>query len=221
MAVTGYDKQMVNDSLVQVRVTYGNVCKNVGGEAQNFIQNLADLWASATAQDWFRETYKPSVDNLFLGAGGVNECFNSILNVISNAGNTWSAELNHGIDSFTGAFSDQYVPMNISPIKQVLPDGTVGADIQACQSTSESGFANITSAIDSVCVQLKESLARSGFKDEANKQQVNLDNAIDAVNQSFKATFKKIQESLMQTIREEANRHEDVAANVAGTFNAN
>lgn len=211
--VTGYSVNGINSVLDGVRESYDNFYNSLDNDVRNTIDSISHLWASGTAQNFFKNRFKPIIEELFQGQQGVNNCVKSILSAVSNAGNNWAKELQNN-DSFSGDFAIKYLGIGVEPIQDHFPDQTAGADIEATKNEAESQLSTMKQHVTECCENLKNAVDKAAFLDTEGLQRTSLKSAIDKVNESFEETIDTIKNAMITDVETETN---DIKSHAAAT----
>ena len=90
MGLSGFDPNLVNQSINSVQRAYENLIQALGDDMQTkFIGGMQDKWACNDAQQFFNNNFKPSIDSLLSESTRI---FESVVNTMGQAGEAWAEQ---------------------------------------------------------------------------------------------------------------------------------
>lgn len=217
--VTGYDAQEINKVLTSVKEAYQNFYKSFENDNRNTIERMTNLWESGTAKRFFSEDYKPTMEDLINGAGGLNNCVRSIIEAIANAGNNWSKTLENS-DTFSDEFSPSTLNVETGSIQDHFAGGQKsGAKIDETKDYTTTQLETMQQHVEDCCDQLRNAVDKAAFLDNYGLQSDSLISAIETVNDSFIEAISAIGGRITERVESEMDVTETQAQNT--TFEVN
>ncbi len=199
VGLTGFNPDEVAQSIKKMNATYVELCNLYNKGFKSFLEEISKLWACHEAQTYFRNEFKPVVDNL---RDTIELQFNNIINIMNNSAKAW-AEASHETfnqEPFPGKLMKV---IDVSVIQASL-NGNVGISIDLAVQTVKGFQSSMNSQFNAIlnkCV-----LISSGFL--GGKQQETLNNKLSLVQKEISKDVANITQDISNMIRETADKYE-------------
>lgn len=148
MALTGFDPELVNQSINSVKSAYNELIKALGDDMQNqFIGGMADKWACNQAQAFFNNAFKPSIDSLITSS---NNIFESVVSSMNSAGQGWAAQTD-----------SQYSVQSFSPISKTMDTSIILENINGVRGIDLAEANTIAAKLPMIAENAKQALTKA------------------------------------------------------------
>ncbi|MDD6223579.1 MAG: hypothetical protein PUB18_01080 [bacterium] len=209
MALTGFDPQIVTQSINSVKSSYDNLIKALGDDMQQqFIGGMADKWACTQAQTFFNTAFKPAVDQLISNS---NKIFESVVSAMNSAAQAWASATDSSFSPspFSGiskTMDTSVIQENIGGVRGIdLNEAlTVAGKLSTIVESAKSALSSAQSAVDQCgfmggdqASNLINSLAtiKNKIDDAAQSIATETKTAIDTTVQNYSNTEGKVSEA--------------------------
>lgn len=148
MALTGFDPELVNQSINSVKSAYNELIKALGDDMQNqFIGGMSDKWACNQAQTFFNNAFKPAIDSLISSS---NVIFESVVSSMNSAGQGWAEQ--------TGS---QYSVQNFSPISKTMDTSIILENINGVRGIDLIEANTVAAKLPMIAESAKQALSKA------------------------------------------------------------
>ena len=166
MALTGFNPELVNQSVNGVKNAYDGLISQIGDRVQvEFVNGLADKWACREAQDFFNIRFKSVIDDLIRK---INSTFQSVIETMNFAAQKWA--MTTGAQYMNVPFNPRMVTLDTSGIMENI-NGVRGIDFNAASSVLNS-LQVISSSISEYLQSAITAVNNSGFIGGSQEEQL-------------------------------------------------
>lgn len=212
MAMTGYDPQVVNNSISKVIQAYNDYNKAMNTDMQNiFVKGMEQVWACVDAQDFFNKIYEPAMRNLYETA---ERRLSSVVASMNSAGQKWAETTGSGYSSVN--LTSIPNACDVSGIQENL-SGVRGIDEAAANDIS-SQLPSIQQAADSALDAARQAVATCGFVDANSSQQTAIDSSLTEIKNLTSSTIQEIINALKTAVTRTVDTYGTISANVSTAF---
>ncbi len=210
MALTGFDPSIVQTSMNNVIAAANDVMDVLCNKFQaQFVDKMSELWACNDAQNFFRNSVKPAMDNL---TNDANNIFVSVINAMRDAGNNWAAET--GATFSPPSYTSNRKAVDISSIQENI-NGVRGIDLSAATTVS-SALAIINGAAESALSRAVSAVQSCGFI--GGTSAANLLASLNTIKTNINTTFTNCSASLKTAINNTTTNYKDTEGKIAQAF---
>lgn len=212
MAMTGYNPQVVSNSINSVKNAYKayNDAMNTGIQTR-FVNAMESVWACEQAQNFFRNAYKPAIDELY---NSVEASLASVVNTMNSAARDWAVST----ESDFSPINHEQIPnaSNVDGIKLDL-SGVKGIDLEAANSTVAQLQA-IKAEAETALEAAKSAVAECGFV--GGDQQASIDASLAKIKTDGANFVEKITTAVKNAIDNTVSSYGQLEKNVSNAFTA-
>lgn len=145
MSLTGFDPDLVNGSINNVKSAYENLIQVLGDDMQNqFVVGMSDKWACTDAQNFFNNNFKPAIDNLIQGATTI---FESVVNSMNSAGQAWASQT-----------ESAYAPVSFAAINKSIDTSSIRENIAGVRGVDLSAATTVAGKLSSIATSANSAL---------------------------------------------------------------
>lgn len=198
--IYGFDPEIVRRSIGAINDAYAGLKEVLVDKIQNeFIEKMAQIWASNHAIRYFRDEFKPSIDDL---NARVNFTFKSVVNAMNSAAIGWARKTENAYTPIE--FLENNKEVVINSVSEKFSDNKVGINFDIALSTVESVMNNIQNLSLDRLNQAVEAVRNCGFLggDQASTLYASLGTIKDSVIQTFEICKKNAQNRIDETVQE-------------------
>lgn len=212
MAMTGYNPSQVSNSINQVKNAYKayNDAMNTGLQ-NRFVKPMEDVWACEQAQSFFRNSYKPAVDQLY---ASVENSLASVVGTMNEAARNWAAETE---SDFSQINHEQIAnAANVDGIKSDI-SGVKGIDLTSATSTVAQ-LQNIKAEAEAALDQARQAVAECGFV--GGDQQANITASLNQIKSDANEFINTITSAIKTSIDSTVSSYGQLESRVSNSFTA-
>ena len=213
MALTGFNPDVVNSSINQVKTAYENLIRVLGDDMQTqFVEGMSDKWACNNAQSFFNDVFKPAIDSLIVNA---NTIFESVVNSMNSAAQVWAQETN-----------SSYNPQSFSLINKVIDTSVIQENIGGVRGIDLDQASPVASKLPTISENAKSALtsAQQAVQDcgfVGGSQSENLIASLGTIKNNIDTATEEIvtqsKNAIESTIQNYANTEGKISQAFAGT----
>lgn len=212
MAMTGFDPSVVTTSINAVNNAYKELINQLGNEMQSkFVVGMSDKWACVNAQTFFRDAFKPSVDELIINS---NRVFESVISAMNSAGRAWASSTGSSYSQVS--FSTIEKKIDISSIKENI-GGVRGIDLQSSGSVINQ-LPVIASAAGSALTSAQQAVQNCGFI--GGNQANNLISSLGTIKSRINAAVTDLTNEAKAAMEQTVSTYTDTEGKVSKAFQA-
>ena len=212
MAMTGYNPEVVRNSINQFETAYShyNDAMNTGLQ-NNFVNEMANVWACEQAQSFFTKAYKPSIDALY---NSVEASLASVVNTMNAAAREWAVRT----ESEFSPIAHTQIPnaANVDGIKVEI-GGEKGIDLEVATSTVGK-LASIKANAEAALDEAKNAVATCGFL--GGEQQSSITNSLGKIKQDATKFIDDLTGGIKASIDNTVTAYGNLAAKNSDSFTA-
>lgn len=213
MAMTGFNPDVVITSINGVKSAYEKLIAALGDEMQNqFVGGMANVWACNEAIGFFRDSFKPTIDQLITDS---NTIFNSVVSSMNSAAQNWAAQTKSEWSGITLSTID--TKMDISGISENL-NGVRGIDVTEARTVSAklpTIAGNAKTALD----QAKSAVDDCGFI--GGGQAAALIGSLEKIKNNINSATETITQATSNAIKTTVDTYGTIETNVSSAFSGN
>lgn len=213
MALTGFDPSIVNTSINSVKSAYAELIQALQNDTQTkFVGGMKDNWACNEAQRFFRESFKPAIDDLIKGSDDV---FESVVNSMNSAAQAWAERTESSYS--TVSFSRSNGKVSVDEIQENI-GGVRGVDEANANQVATSTLQQVVQASSSALDQAKSAVQSCGFI--GGDQAANLSNALETIKSRINEAVNELSNQTKTAIGQTVTSYGDIRSKVENAFNA-
>lgn len=207
----GFDPDKVRVSINGVISAYNDLYASLRGKMQaEFVNGMADKWACNQAITFFRNAFKPSIDNLLLN---VNNCLGSVVVSMNQAAQAWAADTQTSyspitLDLDTTKIDVECIVENINGIR--------GIDVNLTSSVV-SKLQTIVSECDAALTKAQQAVNDCGFI--GGNQAEALSNSLATIKTNISATIEEVSMAAKTAIDNTIAQYTDTEGAISQAFN--
>ena len=210
MAMTGFDPEVVNQALRNVKSAYESLIEVIGDRMQNeFVVGMQDKWACTQAQNFFENNFKPAIDSIIKSS---NSTFESVVASMNSAGQAWASQT-----------ESSYSPQSFTPLSKTIDAGVImeniggvrGVDKDAAQSIADK-LPGLSEAARTALTDAQTAVQNSGFI--GGSQQENLVDSLGQIKTAIYGIIDKVTGETESAIRDTVQAYGDLGGKVAEAF---
>ena len=210
MALTGFNPEVVNSSINNVKNAYENLIKAIGDDMQrDFIGGMSDKWACNQAQTFFNDAFKPTIDGLIQSS---NTIFESIVNSMNSAGQAWASQTDSSYS--TQSFSVISKAMDTSVIRENI-GGVRGIDLASTEPVAAK-LPVIAEAAKNALTNAQQAVQECGFM--GGNQASNLINSLGVVKNKIDSAIQEITTASKNAIETTLQSYSNTEGKVSQAF---
>lgn len=210
MAMTGFDPEVVNQAIRNVKSAYESLIEVIGDRMQNeFVVGMQDKWACTQAQNFFENNFKPAIDSIIKSS---NSTFESVVSSMNSAGQAWASQT-----------ESSYSPQSFTPLSKTIDAGVImeniggvrGVDKDAAQSIADK-LPGLSEAARTALTDAQTAVQNSGFI--GGSQQENLVDSLGQIKTAIYGIIDKVTGETESAIRDTVQAYGDLGGKVAEAF---
>lgn len=210
MALTGFDPEVVNSSINNVKNAYENLIKAIGDDMQrDFIGGMSDKWACNHAQTFFNDAFKPTIDGLIQSS---NTIFESIVNSMNSAGQAWASQTDSSYS--TQNFSAISKTMDTSVIRENI-GGVRGIDLASTEPVAAK-LPVIAESAKNALTNAQQAVQECGFI--GGNQASNLINSLGMIKNKIDSAIQEITTASKNAIETTLQNYSNTEGKVSQAF---
>ncbi len=210
MALTGFNPEVVNSSINNVKNAYENLIKAIGDDMQrDFIGGMSDKWACNQAQTFFNDAFKPTIDGLIQSS---NTIFESIVNSMNSAGQAWASQTDSSYS--TQSFSVISKTMDTSVIRENI-GGVRGIDLASTEPVAAK-LPVIAEAAKNALTNAQQAVQECGSM--GGNQASNLINSLGVVKNKIDSAIQEITTASKNAIETTLQSYSNTEGKVSQAF---
>lgn len=210
MALTGFDPQLVKNSIGKVKNAYDALINQIGTNMQNkFVNGMQDKWACKEAQEFFKIAFKPTVDEL---NKKTDATFKSVVEAMDSAAINWAKQTKS--DYSKAGFTPKNVKMNVDVIKENIK-GVRGVDGASANGVADK-LKDIASGATTALDQAKTAVTNCGFV--GGNQQESLVSSLNKIKTSINEAVQTITTDVNKAIKNTVSVYSDLEGKVSAAF---
>lgn len=214
MAMVGYDPEVVNQAIRNVKSAYESLINVLGDRMQNeFVGGMEDKWAAPQAQRFFQDSFKPAIDSIIQSS---TSTFESVVSSMNSAGQAWASQT-----------ESSYSPQTFSPITKTIDVGGIRREINLGDKKligiDKDLAVTVADKLPSLATDAKQALSdaqsavqNSGFVGE--NQQENLVNSLGQIKTKIDEVVNNITNETKTAIVQTVENYGDTGGEVANAF---
>ena len=213
MALTGFDPSIVSTSINSVKTAYSDLIRALQNDTQTkFVGGMKDNWACNEAQKFFRESFKPSIDELIKGSDDV---FESVVNSMNSAAQAWAERTESSYSNVP--FTRSNGKVNIDAIQENI-NGVRGVDEANANQIANTTLQQVAQAASSALQQAKSAVQNCGFIGGA--QASNLSNSLETIRTRINEATNELSTQTKSAISSTVTAYGDIRGKVENAFNS-
>ena len=210
MAMTGFDPEVVNQAIRNVKSAYESLIEVIGDRMQNeFVVGMQDKWACTQAKNFFENNFKPAIDSIIKSS---NSTFESVVTSMNSAGQAWASQT-----------ESSYSPQSFTPLSKTIDAGVImeniggvrGVDKDAAQSIADK-LPGLSEAARTALTDAQTAVQNSGFI--GGSQQENLVASLGQIKTAIYGIIDKVTGETESAIRDTVQAYGDLGGKVAEAF---
>ena len=207
----GFDPDKVRISINGVIGAYNDLYTALCGRMQTqFVNAMADKWACNQAITFFRNAFKPSIDNLLIN---VNNCLGSVVVSMNQAAQAWAADTQTSyspitVDLNTTKIDVECIVENINGIRGI--DVTLTSEVVSKLQTI---VIECNAALDKAQHAVMDSGFIGGSQAEA------LTNSLGTIKSKISATIEEVSSAAKLAIDNTVAQYSDTEGAISQAFN--
>lgn len=210
MALTGFNPEIVYQSVNGVRNAYDGLIAQLGNRVQTeFVNEMGRVWACREAQDFFNMRFKGIVDDII---SRVNTTFGSVVDTMNFAAQKWAMTTGSQYNSVP--FSPNMVSIDTSVILENI-NGVRGIDIGPASSVLDK-LQVISSSITEYLDSAIKAVSTSGFVGGSQEEQ--LISSLSGIKTSCEQSFLEVLELAKVEINATADKYSTVEGQISQAF---
>lgn len=212
MAMTGFDPSVVGTSIKAVDNAYKELVNQLGNEMQTkFVNGMADKWACVNAQTFFRDAFKPAVDELINNS---NRVFESVIQAMNSAGRAWASSTGSSYSQVSFSVIDK--KMDIGNIRENI-GGVRGIDLQSTNSVINQLPVIATSAGQAL-TSAQQAVQNCGFI--GGNQASNLISSLGTIKSRINSAVTDLTNEAKSAMEQTVSTYTDTEGQVSKAFQA-
>ena len=215
MAMVGYDPEVVNQAIRNVKSAYESLINVLGDRMQNeFVGGMEDKWAAPQAQRFFQDSFKPAIDSIIQSS---TSTFESVVLSMNSAGQAWASQT-----------ESSYSPQTFSPITKTIDVGgirsefntkdggrLIGIDKDLAVAVADK-LPSLASDANQALSDAQSAVQNSGFVGE--NQQENLVNSLGQIKTKIDEVVNNITNETKTAIVQTVENYGDRGGEIAKAF---
>jgi len=212
MNLSGFDPQLVTNSIGAINRAYGELIQALKVRTQNeFVNEMASKWACHQAIDFFNASFQPAMNQLI---AGVNMCFNSVVQAMNGAAQVWASKTG---TSFGGVqFSEIVGGIDVSLIRENI-NGVRGIDVAATNPVV-SKLNAISADAQTALQHAQTAVNQSGFIGGTQAQ--SLVESLQLIANKVANAMNTLSAQTINSINNTINEYADAAGQIGSAFNS-
>ena len=210
MSQTGYNPSIVTGAIMKINSAYSLILTDlVSVNHSSFVAPMAYKWGSPQAVDFFSK-YKTTIEGL---KNEIVKVFTSVVESMNSAATSLAtiAGAEWGVIEPSGSNFE----LDVSCIKDKLPDGTIGIDQEAALGLL-SQLDNISSKITGELSNAVSAVGNSGFI--GGGMQESLCSSLNKIKGSVETAFSQMKSQVVTAINDTASTYTSTSTNISGAF---
>jgi len=213
MAMTGFNPDAVTTSINGVKSAYDALITALGDEMQNqFVGGMANVWACNEAIGFFRDSFKPTIDQLINDS---NTIFNSVVSSMNSAAQNWAAQTKSSWSGITLTVNDKKI--DISSVRENI-GGDRGIDPVEAQNVANK-LPLIAESAKNALVQAQNAVQTCGFLGGGQAQ--SLAQSLTTIKNNIDSATQTITTATKNAIQNTVNTYGTIETNVSSAFSGN
>ncbi len=210
MAMTGFDPEVVNTAIGNVKNAYEQLINVLGTKMQSeFVGGMQDKWACTQAQRFFTESFKPAIDSVIQAS---NTTFESVVSSMNSAGQYWADQT-----------ESSYSPQSFTPISKQIDAGVIMENIGGVRGIDNDSASAVSDKLPGIAKEAEEALTsaqnavqNSGFI--GGNMQAALVNSLGTIKTKINETVTNITSESKSAIDQTIEAYGDTAGKIEQAF---
>lgn len=210
MGLSGFDPNLVNQSINSVQKAYNNLIQALGDDMQTkFIGGMEDKWACNDAQQFFNNNFKPSIDSLLSESTRI---FESVVNTMGEAGEAWAEQTKSSYSA--PGFSAIPKTMDTSTILENI-NGVRGVDAKSAKTVAKQ-LSDIAESANTALTSAQQAVQNCGFV--GGSQEANLIDSLGQIKNNINTTTQELTSTVKNRIDATADAYKKTEGTIAAAF---
>lgn len=210
MAMTGFDPEIVNQAIGNVKKAYEELIGVLGDRMQTeFVGGMQDKWACNQAQKFFTNAFKPAVDSVIQSS---NSTFESVVSSMNSAGQAWASQT-----------ESSYSPQSFSPLTKTIDASVIMENIGGVRGIDKDSASTVAAKLPSLAQEANSALSsaqaavqNSGFI--GGSQQANLVNSLGEIKTKIDEVVNNITNETKTAVEQTIEAYGDTEGRVSQAF---
>lgn len=210
MAMTGFDPEIVNQAIGNVKKAYEELIGVLGDRMQTeFVGGMQDKWACNQAQKFFTNAFKPAIDNVIQSS---NSTFESVVSSMNSAGQAWASQT-----------ESSYSPQSFSPLTKTIDASVIMENIGGVRGIDKDSASTVAAKLPSLAQEANSALSsaqaavqNSGFI--GGSQQANLVNSLGEIKTKIDEVVNNITNETKTAVEQTIEAYGDTEGRVSQAF---
>lgn len=210
MAMTGFNPEIVNQAIGNVKKAYEELIGVLGDRMQTeFVGGMQDKWACNQAQKFFTNAFKPAIDNVIQSS---NSTFESVVSSMNSAAQAWASET-----------ESSYSPQSFSPLTKTIDASVIMENIGGVRGIDKDSASTVAAKLPSLAQEANSALSsaqaavqNSGFI--GGSQQANLVNSLGEIKTKIDEVVNNITNETKTAVEQTIEAYGDTEGRVSQAF---
>ena len=210
MAMTGFDPEIVNQAIGNVKKAYEELIGVLGDRMQTeFVGGMQDKWACNQAQKFFTNAFKPAIDNVIQSS---NSTFESVVSSMNSAGQSWASQT-----------ESSYSPQSFSPLTKTIDASVIMENIGGVRGIDKDSASTVAAKLPGLAQEANSALSsaqaavqNSGFI--GGSQQANLVNSLGEIKTKIDEVVNNITNETKTAVEQTIEAYGDTEGRVSQAF---
>lgn len=213
MAMTGFNPDVVTTSINGVKNAYESLIGALGDNMQNdFVNGMSTVWACNEAIAFFRDAFKPTIDQLIVDS---NTIFSSVVSSMNSAASNWAAQTQSSWSGITLSTIDKKI--DISGIHENI-NGDRGIDTVEAQNVSNK-LPMIAESAKNALTSAQNAVQSCGFL--GGTQASTLAQSLTTIKNNIDSATQSITSATKNAIQKTVETYGSIETNVTSAFSGN
>ena len=210
MAMTGFDPEVVNQAIGNVKSAYESLINVLGDRMQSeFVGGMQDKWACTQAQKFFTDAFKPAIDSIIQSS---NSTFESVVSSMNSAGQSWASQT-----------ESSYSPQSFTPMSKTIDAGVIMENIGGVRGIDKEAAQGVASKLPSLATEASNALtdAQSAVQNSGfigGSQQANLVDSLGQIKTKINEVVNNITNETKSAVDQTVEAYGDLEGKVSQAF---
>ena len=208
--MTGFDPEVVNQSIGNVKSAYEALIQAIGDKMQSdFVGGMQDKWACTQAQKFFNNAFKPAIDSVIQNS---NTTFESVVSSMNSAGQAWATQT-----------ESSYSPQSFNALNKNIDSSVIMENIGGVRGIDKDAASAVASKLPAIAneaiqalTSAQQAVQNSGFV--GGSQQANLVNSLGQIKSKISEIVESITNETKQAVDQTVEVYGDTEGKISEAF---
>lgn len=207
---TGFNPDEVTTSINSIKAAYSSLIEQLGNQIQSqFVDGMSSYWACTQAQEFYRDAFKPAIDQLITDS---NSTFESVVSSMNSAAQNWASQTHGSWAGMSLEVNDKKI--DISAIQENIGGNRGINETEATNVAAK--LPNIAEAAKSALQDAQNAVSSCGFL--GGGQASELQSSLASIKQSIDNAVTNATDASKKAIDSTVEAYGTLSKDVSSAF---